>query len=134
MSPWQDCENPAQIAYSAEESREMDRWLCEERGFSISGLMDGAGSRLGEAVLELAAEHKLERVIFMVGPGNNGGDALVARALTAEIVSGEVWQPLSDGRSPQLDRQTLLVDGLFGVGLARPLEGVSRAAVELVLS
>ena len=111
----------------------MDRWLAGERGFSISTLMECAGARLAEAVLELAAERKLERVVYMVGPGNNGGDALVARSATADQLKGEVWQPLADGRVPHLDSQTLLVDGLFGVGLARPIGGAARAAVELVL-
>lgn len=111
----------------------MDRWLADERGFSIQRLMESAGGCLAAAVLELAAERKLERVVYMVGPGNNGGDALVARSATADQLAGEVWQPLADGRVPHLDEQTLVVDGLFGVGLARPISGAARAAVELVL-
>ncbi len=111
----------------------MDLWLADERGFSIQTLMESAGSCLAVAVLELAAERELERVVYMVGPGNNGGDALVARSVTADQLPGEIWQPLADGRVPHLDEQTLVVDGLFGVGLARPLSGAARAAVELVL-
>lgn len=133
MSHWHDCKEQPPIAYSAEEAREMDRWLADERGFSVSRLMDAAGARLGAAVLELVAERSLQRVVYMVGPGHNGGDALVARSATAEQLAGEVWQPLADGRLPRLDEQTLLVDGLFGVGLSKPLNGAARVAVELVL-
>ena len=36
----------SQIAYSAEEALAMDRWLIEERGFTLEGLMAEAGLRL----------------------------------------------------------------------------------------
>jgi NAD(P)H-hydrate epimerase len=49
-------------------------------------------------------------------------------------VPTRIWSPLGTATSaaPPLDARTLLVDGLFGVGLARPLEGAARAAVEHV--
>jgi hydroxyethylthiazole kinase-like uncharacterized protein yjeF len=89
--------------------------------------------------------------VFLVGPGNNGGDALVAERLLRPEVETLVWQPLPrapgadalagadrdppprvTSEPPALDARTLLVDGLFGVGLARPLAGAARAAVEHV--
>jgi NAD(P)H-hydrate epimerase len=99
------------------------------------------------------------RFLFFAGPGNNGGDALaVARQLADLDYYCEVWL-LSLGHelqgSPAINRQRLidqgrvqlheirsisdlprchpgdvLVDGLFGSGLSRPLEGVPAAVVK----
>jgi hydroxyethylthiazole kinase-like uncharacterized protein yjeF len=141
------------VSFSAEESLAMDRWL-ESRGFPLAQLMASAGARVAEAARRLLREHDLVRAVFLVGPGNNGGDALVAeRLLRSEppLVETLVWTPLPRAASadavagadrappprvvlapPPLDARTLLVDGFFGVGLARPLEGAARAAVEHV--
>ncbi len=145
------------LAYSAEEALAMDHWLIEERGFTLSGLMGAAGARLAEAARALVAEHALARVVLLAGPGHNGGDARVAEALLRNgrpAVPTTLWQPLSEGSgaevapakslaprrptdaaadalgSPSLDGPTLLVDGLFGVGLCRPLTGAALRAVE----
>jgi len=132
--------------YSAEEAREMDRWLLS-RGFTLEQLMDWAGRRVAEAARELIAERDLRRVVFLVGPGNNGGDALVAARLLAEdaqqaplferdaarpVVATEIVRPLEGDEMPHLDAHTLVVDGLFGVGLSRPVAGRARDAVEAV--
>lgn len=122
------------IAYSAEEALAMDRWLMEERGFTLEQLMAQAGAQLAEAVLELCGRHGLARVLFLVGPGNNGGDALVAHDLLDFGFELEIWRPLSEAKTPALDRETLVVDGLFGVGLTRGIEGEARRAVEHVKS
>jgi ADP-dependent NAD(P)H-hydrate dehydratase / NAD(P)H-hydrate epimerase len=124
----------SQIAYSAEEALAMDRWLIEERGFTLEGLMAEAGLRLAEAILELCKAHRLTRVLFLVGPGNNGGDALVAHGVLESGFEREIWRPLHETKTPVLDSETLVVDGLFGVGLARGIEGEARRAVEHVKS
>ncbi len=128
----------------------MDRWL-ESRGLRVADLMRTAGARVAEAAEAMARERGLSRAVFLVGPGNNGGDALVAERLLRGRLDTLAWQPLprapdADGlagadrdtpprlvtQPPPLDARTLLVDGLFGVGLARPLAGAARAAVEHV--
>jgi len=133
MPRWNDTQDRPEIAYSAGESSDMDLWLIEQRGFSLKQLMSAAGAQLSAAVVELFATCHLKRVVYMVGPGNNGGDALEARSNAPDDIPGEVWQPLADGPVPELDSTTLLVDALFGVGLARPIVGPARAAVEHVL-
>lgn len=110
----------------------MDRWLIDERGFTLERLMGEAGARVAEAVRELCAAEGCERVVFLVGPGNNGGDAVVAARLVRPELATRIWRPLVRAGAPELDRRTLLVDGLFGVGLARPLAGSARQAVEHV--
>jgi hydroxyethylthiazole kinase-like uncharacterized protein yjeF len=87
-----------------------------------------------------------QRVWLIAGPGNNGGDALVvATELHQAGVAVEVCMPVdvkpADARwaldtahaagvpvsavpPASLDGYGWLVDGMFGIGLARPLDGV----------
>ena len=127
-----DAGSAPERAFTAEEALAMDRWLEEERGFTIPQLMASAGARLADAARELAAARGCARLVFLVGPGNNGGDALVAEEALRGAFRTEIWRPLAGDPAPPLDASTLLVDGLFGVGLARPLDGAARAAVEVV--
>lgn len=122
----------ALAAWTAEESSAMDRWLIDERGFTLQALMREAGARVAEESAAWIAERGLARAVFLVGPGNNGGDALVAESLVRERVPTLLWRPLQGQSPPPLDARTLLVDGLFGVGLSRVVDGAARAAIEHV--
>ncbi|AJP59740.2 hypothetical protein UC34_13835 [Pandoraea vervacti] len=96
-------------------------------------------------------------VLLLAGPGNNGGDAYVAaRELHRRGVLVDVWQlapPATDDarwalgealaagvpvrRSPdtwpQPNAYAWIVDGLFGIGLSRPLDGAAGALVENIV-
>lgn len=113
-------------------------------------LMARAGAVAARHLLESAAhDGSLAAglaVWLAAGPGNNGGDALVcATELRQAGVAVEVCMPVevktADARwalgaaraagvpishvaPSSLDGYGWLVDGLFGIGLARPLEGV----------
>ncbi|MFQ3596521.1 MAG: NAD(P)H-hydrate dehydratase, partial [Sphingomonadaceae bacterium] len=117
-------------------------------GNSSFDLMQTAAACVANSVTELAGDQPL-RILVLAGPGNNGGDALVAAhflegnghqvsvvglpppggwsgdaARARELWAGPVLAP--DAPWPEVD---LILDGLFGTGLARPLEG---AALDLV--
>ena len=100
-------------------------------------------------------------VVVFAGPGNNGGDALaVARLLTVENFSVSVYlfnihnklsdnceinkKRLIDGKKahfteitldfdpPKLTAETLVIDGLFGTGLDKPLMGGFASLIKYI--
>lgn len=129
---WQTGAEAPELVWTAEESAAMDVWLTEERGFTLEQLMAEAGRELAQAAREFAGEAGCTRMVFLCGPGHNGGDAKVAEELLRADVETELWEPLETPGAPRLGEDTLLVDGLFGVGLARPVGGSARQAVQHV--
>jgi hydroxyethylthiazole kinase-like uncharacterized protein yjeF len=114
-------------------------------------LMERAGLAAAELARELAAGPK-RSVLVLAGPGNNGGDAFEVAAHLKRwhyrvdvLFTGDAGKLLhdaaqafakwkaADGRLlqslPPAGHYDLIVDGLFGIGLARPLAG---ATAELV--
>jgi NAD(P)H-hydrate epimerase len=120
-------------------------------GIAGTQLMAAAGNGVFEAIVN---RFPPQPSVVLCGPGNNGGDgyvvaeklrragwdvmvgALVERtALKGDAAwAAALWQGktqiLKD--TSVLDGRTLVVDALFGAGLARPLEGVARQLVEAV--
>lgn len=52
-------------------------------GLTYAQMMENAGRGLAELIHDLGTDNNLEEVIGLVGPGNNGGDTLVALAQLA---------------------------------------------------
>lgn len=78
--------------------------------------------RAGAAAAELAAKLVSGKdVLVLAGPGNNGGDATIAAALLRQ----KFFRVHVAKRPEELaDRNWgLVIDGLFGIGLVRPIEG-----------
>ncbi len=117
-------------------------------GIRGSELMTNAGAAVAEA---LAARFGRTPTVVLCGPGNNGGDGFVvarrlARAgwpvrvallgsrarLRGDAASAaEAWDGGTVPLEPAvLEGAGLVVDALFGAGLARPIDGVARATVE----
>ncbi len=118
-------------------------------------LMERAGCGVVAAMFDEwpALARAPQRAVVLCGPGNNGGDGFVVARLLAErgwtvaaFLFGEAdrlppdaranferWQMIGTTR-PLAEAQGaagggLVVDALFGTGLARPLEGVLRETV-----
>ncbi|HXG52619.1 MAG TPA: NAD(P)H-hydrate dehydratase [candidate division Zixibacteria bacterium] len=66
---------------TAEEMREMDRLTIERYGVPSLQLMERAGERIVEAVLERYRPCARKGVLVVAGKGNNGGDGFVAARL-----------------------------------------------------
>ncbi|MBC9031468.1 NAD(P)H-hydrate dehydratase [Sphingomonas sp. JC676] len=122
----------------------------EEAVFRTGVSQDALMERAGEAVAREAARFAMGRpILILAGPGNNGGDAYVAaRLLKAEghevtlVATGEPKPGAAQRMHAQWDGPTsslyaarprpLLVDGLFGTGMTRPLErGLAAVFTEL---
>ncbi|MFM1987841.1 MAG: hypothetical protein RJA99_798 [Pseudomonadota bacterium] len=131
----------------------------EARGLAATPpgtLMSRAADAVADACVErLRSLPARTPVLALVGPGNNGGDALLAAlrlaargfAVRAIALSArrpdagdaarvrDAWD--ASGRTlgtpadlaDALAARPLVIDGLFGIGLARPLDGAAAAVV-----
>jgi hydroxyethylthiazole kinase-like uncharacterized protein yjeF len=109
--------------YPTEDIRRIER----ECGVPIPELMERAGAAVAQAAMRLASD-KSKDVLVLAGPGNNGGDArIAARILKEKFFRVEVVSQVDPlpGKS-----WGLVVDGLFGIGLARAVAGEHAALVE----
>ena len=124
---------------------------ADESGLSFADLMENAGRELANIIADLpASEEEDISVLALVGPGNNGGDALVALAHLAaqgwtaraylvkrkvkgdELVQrltemgGEILEAAKDEDWTALNEAIaeahVLVDGLLGTGVKLPLK------------
>jgi NAD(P)H-hydrate epimerase len=124
---------------------------ADEAGISYAEMMETAGRRVAEAIAGRMDVHG-RRVLIFVGPGNNGGDGLVAGRYLAEA-GADVAFYLYKERDPQrddnyrriqemgllvvqadadqrfhllrtrLDSSDILIDALLGTGVTRAVEG-----------
>jgi hydroxyethylthiazole kinase-like uncharacterized protein yjeF len=111
--------------------------------------------RAGEAVADAAAMMVggSGEILILCGPGNNGGDGFVAARLLAErgyrvtvallgkrdALSGDAAEMAARWTGPVIpvtaappENAGLIVDALFGAGLARDLDSTARSIVERV--
>jgi len=136
---------PAEILSVAEMYRADS--LAMAGGIAGTTLMEAAGWAVAR---ELRRRFAPCRVAVLCGPGNNGGDGFViARllrragyavrlALLGDVANlkgdaaqmAALWSGAVESMEPAvLDRIDVVVDALFGAGLARPLDGVSAEMI-----
>lgn len=113
-------------------------------------LMEAAGWQIARLVRQHYAPRK---TVILCGPGNNGGDGFVAARLLDRwgwpvklgslggrgalkgdaALAARRWDgPVHPVSEDLLAGDPLVIDALFGAGLARPLEGAARAVVERI--
>ncbi len=63
---------------NSSEARYLDSLLSEKDGFSTDLLMERAGSAVARLIDKILKNDKGKRIVVWCGPGNNGGDGLVA--------------------------------------------------------
>jgi hydroxyethylthiazole kinase-like uncharacterized protein yjeF len=90
-------------------------------GDAAPPLMERAGAAAAELAARLASERSKD-ILVLAGPGNNGGDARVAARILKDRFS-RVTLATKTAEIPDGARWGLVVDGLFGIGLARAIEG-----------
>lgn len=119
-------------------------------GMPVAALMEKVAGLVARRIQMLYPLPATRRVGVLVGPGHNGGDALVvARELFFRGYEVRLWQPIPklkdltaqharyvrslgidvSDRPESLDGVDLVVDGLFGFGLERSIEGTLAAAI-----
>lgn len=124
-----------------------------EQAATVAGLMEKAGLAVATLAKELTADNA-DPILVLAGPGNNGGDALVAARYLKQwwhrvtvVLAGDPQKLPPDARAAYdqwlaaggtvedeipLANWALVLDGLFGSGLQRPVEGIYREFIEEV--
>ncbi|WP_151447556.1 NAD(P)H-hydrate dehydratase [Lacisediminimonas profundi] len=148
--------NPAQALYSVTELRAIEHAAMSS--LPPHALMQRAGMAAAALAIELAKVPEA-RILAVAGPGNNGGDAIEAASrlcdagqdvhvlLLAEPAAlqgdaaaayqracnhGVPFHPATAAAGLFSQSWNLALDGMFGIGLARPITGAMRDAVESI--
>ena len=119
---------------SVEQMREWERatWAA---GVKASDVILQVGQAIARRMQELAAP--AERILFLAGAGHNGDDARAAVAALGEqramlVDVPEPGRGLADFAAALKSEPSWIVDGLFGIGLNRPLDSDWRALIDAV--
>lgn len=139
---------------SSHQIRKADQFTIKNEPISSIDLMERASQAFVTKFLGLHPEKKT--IYVFCGIGNNGGDGLAIGRLLLEIgwevrvyVVGDPERGSADFKAnlrlhasfeliqdrhhfPFIDADSIVVDGLFGSGLSRPLEGIYLDIVEFL--
>lgn len=120
---------------SAAKMAEADRRAIQELGISQGSLMENAGLKVFESVMQLWGCPR--KVCALCGKGNNGGDAAIAAehfrkaGASVAVIRADAANALSSLEDALRDSD-LVMDGLFGTGLKKPITGDHAAMVEMI--
>lgn len=141
---------PHDLIVTALQMRAAEQALFD-RGTDSFALMRSAGEAVADHVMQSWPDRA---VVVLCGPGNNGGDGFIAAealrqkgrrvALLAmrpaadyrddSAKAAAAWQGSTHPFEPAtlenaITPESIVVDGMFGIGLDRPLEGTALAAI-----
>ena len=132
-----------EVLVNADQMRQVEEQLFAN-GMPVSALMEKAALLMSDRLQELYPIDQYNHIGILVGPGHNGGDALViARELWLKDYQVLVYYPFEKVKEltachaqyaqflgipftqelQSLQNCDVLIDGLFGFGLNRPLVG-----------
>lgn len=146
--------------FTSTQIHELDKYTIEHEPISSLDLMERAAQALTQAIT--TTWPATMRVVVFAGPGNNGGDALaVARLLAGQDyqvsvylfnISGQLSADCTANKKrleevrrirefvevtqefdpPRLEENMLVIDGLFGSGINKPLAGGFASLVKYI--
>jgi NAD(P)H-hydrate epimerase len=146
--------------FTSAQIHELDRYTIEHEPIASIDLMERAAKAITQALT--ASWPSTMPVVVFAGPGNNGGDALAVARLLAERsyqvsvylfnISGQLSPDCTANKKrveesrrihefievreefdpPRLEEGMLVVDGLFGSGLNKPLAGGFASLVKYI--
>ncbi|KAL1974585.1 hypothetical protein VTN31DRAFT_4789 [Thermomyces dupontii] len=130
-------------AISAKDAAALDKDLMDVGGFSLDQLMELAGLSVSQAVYRFHPPSKGKNILVVCGPGNNGGDGLVAARHLAHYGykpsiyypkqgKNELYQrlriqlenlsvPFVPDFTSALQSADLVIDAIFGFSFGGPL-------------
>ncbi len=142
---------------TSEQVKEADKYTIENEPIISVNLMERAACRMVEWVSSHC--HTYDQFKFFAGPGNNGGDtwalarllykmqftnisfyllnisgkispdSQINRKRLKEETSVKIVEITSEADFPDIDQNDIVIEGLFGSGLSRPLEGTAAGLV-----
>ena len=148
--------------FTGAQIHELDQYTIEHEPIESIDLMERAAKAITRAICDQWSANT--PVVVFAGPGNNGGDALAVARMLAEggysvsaylfNISGHLSSDCAVNRQrlkdckrlkafsevvqefepPQLEADMLVVDGLFGSGLNKPLAGGFASLVKYINS
>lgn len=143
--------------FSAPQIKEWDKATISNEPVNPIDLMERASATCAEWIIQHTDHTK--KLIFFCGNGNNGGDGLaIARLLLKERGNIAVYVFKTDKRStdceinlhrlmetqlvihevemadnfPEIDKDDIVIEALFGTGLHKPLEGIAQMLVQYI--
>lgn len=141
-----------QIIVTAEQMRQIEEGIFAA-GMPVAALMERAAFLTASRIQQLYPFPKISRVGILVGPGHNGGDALViAREMHLNGYEVSLYQPFTKLKEltaqhtkyavhlgipfaetmESLSNCALIIDGLFGFGLERSISGNIATAISQI--
>lgn len=133
-----------QYIADAEEAKKIDGVSIHKIGIPSFVLMERAALKVADFITGFA-DSKKDRILIICGMGNNGGDGLAAGRILMERgfqisftllgdekkASDEMKRQISiagnlsmhEVKNPQAEDYTIIIDAIFGIGLARDITG-----------